>query len=169
MKHKKCFKFQVSSFKAMFRTTGIVLLKRDFREHDRIYTIYTYDHGKIEALGRGTRKIISKLASHLEPPSVVDLLIVRGKVFDHIAGVERLEEFSTLRSDLARLLEFARIAGIFDHEVKLEHKDNFLYDLLYKFISNLNSAINLNISELFLNNLVQYTNYGVTSKLKSEI
>lgn len=144
-----------------YRTTGIILLKRDFREHDRIYTIYTSDCGKIEALGRGTRKIISKLASHLEPPSVVDLLIIQGKVFDHIAGAKRLEEFSTLRSDFSRLLEFARIAGVFDQEVKLEHKDNFLYDLLYKFMMNLNSAPELNISGSFFTRLTQYTNHGI--------
>lgn len=146
-------------------TTGIVLLKCDFREHDRIYTIYTHDYGKIEALGRGTRKITSKLASHLEPPGVVDLLIIQGKVFDHIAGAKRLEEFSVLRSDFSRLLEFARIAGIFDHEVKLEHKDNFLYDLLYKFVLGLNSIPEFNFSESFLNNLIQYTSHGVTPHL----
>lgn len=144
-----------------YHSTGIVLLKRDFREHDRIYTIYTCDYGKIEALGRGTRKITSKLASHLEPPSAVDLLIIQGKVFDHIAGAKRLEEFSTLRSDFSRLLEFARSAGVFDQEVKLEHKDNFLYDLLHKFMMNLNSSPELNISESFFTRLTQYTNHGI--------
>lgn len=144
-----------------YHTTGIILLKRDFREHDRIYTIYTTDHGKIEALGRGTRKITSKLASHLEPPSLVDLLIVRGKIFDHIAGAKRLEEFITLRSDFSRLLEFARIAGVFDQEVKLEHKDRYLYDFLYNFIFRLNSVSQADFSELFLTRLTQYTNHGI--------
>lgn len=141
------------------RTQGIVLLKRDWREHDRIYTIYTCDYGKVEVLGRGTRKIISKLASHLEPPGLVDLLIIRGRIFDHITGVKRLDEFSNIRTDFSRLFEFARMVAVFNHEVKLEQKDQELYALLNNFLQDLNSAVP-NLHHSFLHHLTQYVNHG---------
>jgi len=145
------------------RTQGIVLLKREFREYDRIYTIYTSDYGKVEVLGRGTRKIISKLASHLEPPGLIDLLIIRGRIFDHVTGVKRLDEFSNIRTDFSRLFEFARMAAIFDREVKLEQKDPELYNLLNNFLQDLNSALP-NFHHSFLHYLTQYVNYGIINQ-----
>jgi DNA repair protein RecO (recombination protein O) len=86
-----------------FRTQGIVISMRDLFEHDRIYSVLTAEHGKLELRARGSRKISSKLSSHLEPFALCDLMVVRGRYGDLVAGVERLESYRSIRQDMDKL------------------------------------------------------------------
>lgn len=47
-------------------TEGIVLRKTDFNEADRIVTVLTRDHGKIDCIAKGARRIKSKFCGRLE-------------------------------------------------------------------------------------------------------
>jgi len=40
---------------------AIVLNRRDFREFDQIISFYSQEHGKIEALARGIKKLQVKI------------------------------------------------------------------------------------------------------------
>src|SRR3989338_4835574 len=82
-----------------FTTEGIVLKRRDYREHDRVFVVYTKDAGKIELVGQGTKKVVSKLNSPLEPANVVRLMVVRGRGYDKLAG-------SVLVSHCAHIREY---------------------------------------------------------------
>ena len=48
------------------QTEGIVLRKTDFNEADRIVTVLTRDHGKIDCVAKGARRIKSKFCGRLE-------------------------------------------------------------------------------------------------------
>lgn len=89
-----------------FRTRAIILGSREYLEADRFYSVLTDEHGKLELRARGCRKITSRLASHLEPFALCELLVVRGRFNDIVAGVERLELYPAVRSD-AKKLELA--------------------------------------------------------------
>ncbi|MEK9131125.1 MAG: recombination protein O N-terminal domain-containing protein, partial [Patescibacteria group bacterium] len=77
---------------------------RDHLEADRFYSVMTEGHGKLELRARGARKISAKLASHLEPFALCDLMVVRGRYGDIVAGVERLENYSSIRQDSEKML-----------------------------------------------------------------
>jgi DNA repair protein RecO (recombination protein O) len=47
-------------------TEGIVLRKTDFNEADRIVTLLTRDHGKIDCIAKGARRLKSKFCGRLE-------------------------------------------------------------------------------------------------------
>lgn len=83
----------------MRHTLAIVLKKRDVvRNVDRLFTFYTENMGKIECLASGVKKMTSKLAGSLEPLSVVDLTIAKGKRWDRIVGSSILENFPAMKS-----------------------------------------------------------------------
>jgi len=64
-------------------TEAIVLKKEDLGEHDSRVFLYTKDLGRIAAKATSSRKITSKLASHLEPLGHVNVRLVSKKdVFD---------------------------------------------------------------------------------------
>lgn len=69
-------------------TEGLVLSLRPHRESSRLYTIYTKDFGKVEAVATGSLKISSKLAPHLLPLSQVEIMVAKGKIWDRLAGAK---------------------------------------------------------------------------------
>ena len=63
----------------MITTPSILLRSRDVGEADRVYTFYTRDHGKIEALATGVRKAKSKLAAHCMEHTVIRCTFFPGR------------------------------------------------------------------------------------------
>lgn len=80
-----------------YRSTAVVLKRTDFKEYDRILTVFTEKLGKMEVLARGVKKIQSKLAGHLEPFSIIDLSVVGGKFRDRVAGSQVLQNLAGLK------------------------------------------------------------------------
>ncbi|MBI2098873.1 DNA repair protein RecO [Candidatus Uhrbacteria bacterium] len=122
-----------------YRTLGIVLRRRDVREADRLYTIYTREHGKIEAIARGGRKMASKLSPHLETFATVDLLIARGRLWDHVAGAECALRFGEISSRY--LPTVAACYGLEAIDVFTKHgaRDLGLWNLLLEYLRALNT------------------------------
>ncbi len=60
-------------------TQGIVLSRTDYGEADRIITLLTPDQGKVRVMGRGVRKLKSKLAGGIELFSVSDISYIPGR------------------------------------------------------------------------------------------
>lgn len=81
-----------------YATTGLVLQVRPHRESSRLYTIYTRDFGKIEAVATGSLKISSKLAPHLLPLNEVEIMVAKGKVWDRLAGAKLVRQLVTINN-----------------------------------------------------------------------
>ena len=64
-----------------YRTQGYVIKKTGLREADQLFTIYTEDYGKIDVLGRGIRKITSKLRSGIDLFCFSEIEFVQGKAY----------------------------------------------------------------------------------------
>lgn len=60
-------------------TQGIVLSRTDYGEADRIITLLTPEQGKVRVMGRGVRKLKSKLAGGIELFSVSDISYIPGR------------------------------------------------------------------------------------------
>jgi len=119
---------------ALFRTTGIVLGRRDHREVDRVYSVLTEGHGKLSLQARGSRKMQAKLGPHLESFAVLDLLIVRGRVYDTVAGVERLAAYHPICSDLNKMLLARQVLHLVDLGTRAEEADPGLYAEVNKWL-----------------------------------
>lgn len=124
----------------LYRTTGVVLSSRDHREADRWYSVLTQEHGKIEVLGRGARKPLAKLAPHLEMPAVLDLLVVRGRAYDTVVGVERRRAFGAVSGDLARLLLMNNALHLVDIGTRSYEPDPVLYEQIVQWLEFLNTS-----------------------------
>jgi DNA repair protein RecO (recombination protein O) len=77
----------------LYRTEGIVLKSTEYKDADKIVTIYTKSYGKIQAIAKGVRKTKSKFGSSLEVLTCVVLLIYKGRNIDIISQTEILESF----------------------------------------------------------------------------
>lgn len=90
----------------LFRTEGIVLRNRDYREADELLTILTTGYGKIEAIVKGTRKPGSRLRSGTQRLCRSVFLLYAGKNLATVTQCEVCSIYAPLRQDL-RLLAYA--------------------------------------------------------------
>ncbi len=81
-------------------TKAIVLSRQDYRENDSLAVFYSLDYGKLALIARGAKKAGSKLAGHIEPLSLVDLMVINGKGRDYVGGVIAREQYPNLKKDL---------------------------------------------------------------------
>src|SRR5512135_3724343 len=85
-----------------FRTQAIIIKRRDFSEADRIVTILTPQHGKLDVVAKGARKPASHKTGHVELFTRADMLIQHGRGLDIMAQVEMVAPYLVLREDLSR-------------------------------------------------------------------
>ena len=108
------FEFLISKM-SYIRDEVVVLKKASIREWDRRYFLYGREHGLLFAVARGAMKLQAKQASQLEPFSFADVMIAKGRTYDHLAVAVRGKE----SKQLARLEAYA-VAGAFsDLNLKL--------------------------------------------------
>jgi DNA repair protein RecO (recombination protein O) len=119
---------------------AVVLARRDFRENDQIITLYTAEKGKMEALARGVKKIISKNASSLEPFGVIDVEIVPGKEVNHIIKTHTIQLFVAIKSDLQKMLTARYCLGLVDELAKVGTRNAGIFYLLVDWLSYVDSA-----------------------------
>ncbi len=86
-----------------FKTEGIVIKRRNVGEADRIITIFSKDHGKLQIKASGVRKITSRRSPHIELLNYVNLTLYTGKTYPILVEAQSKENFSTLKEDLHKV------------------------------------------------------------------
>jgi len=122
-----------------YHVRGVVLRREIWRDAARIYTIYTREAGKLMAVGRGTRRVLSKLGPHLEPYGTVDLHLARGRKTETICGAIMLRPPDPFAADDRRYLAASFAAEAFDHFVKTGEPDPELWTLLEAWYADLSA------------------------------
>ncbi len=112
-----------------YHARALVLRRETWRDAARLYTFYTRETGKLLAIGRGTRKVLSKLGPHLEPFTLVDLHLARGRRLDTICGAILRRSPEPLVADDLRYLAASFVAEALDSFVKLGERDDELWRL----------------------------------------
>ena len=116
-----------------YTTQGIVLQKKDWRESDSLFVIFTKDFGRLKLLGPGMKKINSKLAGQLSVPGIIDLMIVKSKTQDKIGSAFLKKKFPLdLETDYVYWCLFTELL---DKGLSESQADEALWDLVVKSIN----------------------------------
>ncbi len=83
-----------------FKTEGIIIKRRNYKDSDRILTVLTKTNGKIYVRASGVRKINSRRAGHIEPINHSMLSLYHGNAFPVLTEAETLNNFSVIKNDL---------------------------------------------------------------------
>ncbi|MBN1778968.1 MAG: DNA repair protein RecO [Candidatus Buchananbacteria bacterium] len=134
----------------MYRTVAIILKKNDWQESSQQFIFYTKNFGKINALGRGTKKIESKLNSSLQFFCLLDLTFAKGKNFDHITGVEIVKDFKNIKMDYKKIIYTCYGLELVEKLSAFYNPEREVFDLLLDFFEFVNQpqpkiADNLNL------------------------
>ncbi len=144
-----------------FHTTGIVLEVADIGEGDRRVSVYTEELGKLELFAKSARKISSKLSPHIEPLTIAECYVARGRI-DHLAGIERRVRFSFGES-LERLTHALWGAELVQRLTKPEHPESHIFTLLASWLAYVDHVSSPRLPPsgrcLFLLKLLLYLGY----------
>jgi len=152
-----------------YKTLGIVLKKRNWREDDRLFSIFTENFGRVEALAVGARKIKSKLAGHLAAPGIIEFVFVAGRLQKRIthACVRRIWPMRD-EADHQFWHCFTELLDKFSHE----EKDERLWRLAMRFFERLTGVNGHGSKKLFLNlfivKMLAVLGYDILKAKKSE-
>lgn len=93
-----------------YKARGVVLRGRSLGEADRILTLFTLEHGKIDAVAKGIRRAKSRLAGRLEFGNEVQLTMHRGRSLDVVVTADIVSEHWSAIVEPARFA-VASVAG----------------------------------------------------------
>lgn len=121
-----------------YNLTAIILNRRPFAEDDGRVVVYSRERGKLDLVARGVKKIKSKLAGHLEPLSLTDIMAVCGRQYDYAGAAVSENCFFNIKNDLAKLAAAGQAVKIFDKLIKPGVADEAIFDLLKDYLEVLN-------------------------------
>jgi len=89
----------------IFTDSAVVLYRQPFRESDRIISVYTRAHGRLNARLPGVARAGGKLKALSEPLTLAELrfYVKRGGVLATLTGGKIHSVFPTVRADLKRM------------------------------------------------------------------
>ncbi len=125
-----------------FSGPAIILERQAYREHDLLVTLYSQNAGKLTLLARGGKKLSSKLAAHVEPLSLVEVLIIPGRGFDYLASAITKDALADLKNDWFKLKVAGQAINIFKQSVKDNQTDLQLFTFLQTWLSALSQSTN---------------------------
>lgn len=74
-----------------YKTEAIILHRKTLKDADRLILCYSKDFGKLKLVAKGARKSKSKMAGSLEPFSLVNVVIAKGKSLDILISVKSIK------------------------------------------------------------------------------
>jgi DNA repair protein RecO (recombination protein O) len=108
-----------------YRSQGFVLAKKDLREADQLFVVFTKDFGKIDVLGRAIRRISSKLRSGIDLYYLCEIEFIQGKNYKTLTDTVKINKFKDFET-------VSRVAQALDVLIRGQEKDEKIWDLLQK-------------------------------------
>jgi len=125
---------------ATYRTKAIILDRQSCAEADSRVVVYSFDYGKLELTARGTAKLLSKMAGHLEPFNIVDLMVIKGRGADYAGAVTSLVSVNLLKQDLNKISSAGYVCGLTKQLIKTGEAESRIFNLLGQYLVWLNAV-----------------------------
>jgi len=154
-----------------YKVRGYIIRKKDSRESDKIFTLYTEELGKIRVVAQGVKKISSKLCGNLELLHQATYTIASGKQMDRIVTVDIIDTYEPIKNDMKKLICALYFFDFLDHLIKDSQQDSQVYGLIGEMLDSLAVCSSVQaplIADVFLLKFRMVSGYG-TSKHSQEI
>ncbi len=128
----------------LYRTEAIVLSRMDYRDQDRILTIFTPRHGKFRVMAYGARRPQSRLGLHLDFFTRCRLLIARSGSGDlHVVSeASTIDAHTPLQHDLAALGHASHLVELLTRLTEDNQENEAAYHLLANSLHLLADGVN---------------------------
>lgn len=148
-------------------TEGIILKRINYKDADKILTIYTKDAGKISAIAKGIRKINSKRKSHLELLNRVKIHLIQSHGMYIVAQTEVIATNPNIRGNLEKTNLAYYITETFDKIIPEQEENEILFSFLTKTLKILNESSDITFVNGFNLKLLKLTGFYSKNKIES--
>lgn len=123
----------------IFTDNGIILLRQDFREADRIVSLYTREHGRLNVRVPSVMRQAGKLKALIEPFVCGEyrIYVRRGGVMGTLTGGKISNVFPAIRTDLKRLTLALHFCELVLRMTPLHQPSEGKFDLLHQALTEL--------------------------------
>jgi DNA repair protein RecO (recombination protein O) len=125
-----------------YKTKAIVLKSKTWPRNARLYTLYSERFGKIKGVAAGTQKVTSKIAGHLQPFTLVEVMMAQGKNIDRLAQGCLMKDFSALSQDYQSYIQGSYVLEIIDTLTQEGVADYLLWDSILELMEEMNQRTN---------------------------
>lgn len=122
------------------RSESIVLRHNDWGEADRLLVIFSREKGKLRAVAKGARKLISRKAGHLEPFTHVHLQLAKGRDFWIVTQADTMDAYPNIRENLLLTGYAAYCVELTDRFTFEEQENRALFLLLAETLKRIDSG-----------------------------
>ncbi|MBI2459330.1 MAG: DNA repair protein RecO [Parcubacteria group bacterium] len=116
----------------------IILNRWPFAEDHGRVAVYSLERGRLELVVRGLKKIKSKLAGHLEPITLANIMAVRGRQYDYAGAAVSEQGYFNIKNDLEKIAAAGQAFRVFNKIIKADQADQEIFELLKNFLAVLN-------------------------------
>ena len=116
---------------------GMVIRTVDYRDNDRILTLFTAEQGRVDAKARNCRKATSPLLACTQPFTYGEFQLFYHKNKYIVDQGEVLESFYSLREDVGRFAAASLCTSLCLEGVQAEESSAEIFSLLYHTLSYL--------------------------------
>ncbi len=114
---------------------GIVTRYSDYRDYDRILSIFTVEHGRIDAKARGCKRSTSALLAASQPFVYAEFELFQAGEKYTVNQAEVKESFFPIREDIDRFSYGSAMLRLTQEAVQSEQSNDNLFSLLYYALS----------------------------------
>lgn len=150
-----------------YNTRAVILKSINYKDSDRLYTVFSEDHGKVTAVAHGVRKITSRRSGGLDSLNFVSLgLSEDSKGFKSIDEVKTLNSFKHIKANLSISLKAYYIGELLYKTTEEGFESEKLFELLVIFLKalNTNPAAGDLLVSYFEANFLEIMGYGLSFK-----
>ena len=116
-------------------TEGIVTRYTNYRDYDRILSIFTIDHGRIDATARACRKSNSKLLAAAQTFVFGEFELSQRTGYYTVRACDIRETFYPLRENYEKFTYASAMLQLAHHAVQPDEANRDLFSLLYHALS----------------------------------
>lgn len=117
-------------------TQGIVIGSRNRGEANKLFTIYTLEHGLVYAMAQGIRLHKSKLRYSMQELSYVSLDLVHGRDIWRVTSATHINSFPYARKDMKSIALMMRVCKLLERLCAGEEGNNEIFhDVIQAFIT----------------------------------
>src|SRR3989344_6063863 len=118
-------------------TEALVLKTRNYKEADKILTIFSRREGKMSVLAKGLRKIKSKRAGSLDVLNLVKMGIVDSKAIPVVTETALLDSFKAVKRNLDNLKLGYVIVELLDKLTSFGEGNTKIFELTIESLHNI--------------------------------
>jgi len=125
------------------KATGFIIRSIDFKESDKIITIFSKEFGKFSAIAKGARKLESKFGASLDLLTLNELVFYDKESLKLLKEAHIINSFLALKKDYEKLnvaLRCARLLNLLIKEGQIERCTFQLFEDLLKWVERAEGA-----------------------------